>query len=143
MTDDTAASAEEIRSLIARIAHAADEAPLEEYAELYTEDAVWEMTAATRSGAQPQTNAGIDTIIAASRERRAAGIAGPGTATRHVTTCTAVTIDSPDTAHAESVWLFYADTTTEPRVSSMGRYHDTFRRVGGRWRLARRTISVG
>lgn len=142
MSDETTASAEAIRSLIARVAHAADEAPLAVYAELYTEDAVWEMTAAT-AVAPPQTRTGIDDIVAASRDRRAAGIAGPGTDTRHVTTCTAVTVESPDSARAESVWMFYADTTTAPRLSSMGRYHDTFRRVDGRWLLARRIVTVG
>ena len=128
MSDETTASAEAIRSLIARVAHAADEAPLAVYAELYTEDAVWEMTAAT-AVAPPQTRTGIDDIVAASRDRRAAGIAGPG--------------ESPDSARAESVWMFYADTTTAPRLSSMGRYHDTFRRVDGRWLLARRIVTVG
>ena len=133
MSDETTASTEAIRSLIARVAHAADEAPLAVYAELYTEDAVWEMTAAT-AVAPPQTRTGIDDIVAASRDRRAAGIAGPGTA---------VTVESPDSARAESVWMFYADTTTAPRLSSMGRYHDTFRRVDGRWLLARRIVTVG
>ncbi|GAA4481925.1 hypothetical protein GCM10023094_30910 [Rhodococcus olei] len=136
-------SAEAIRSLIARVAHAADEAALEAYTQLYTEDAVWEMTGATRAGARPQVCTGRTEIVAAARERRDAGIAGPGTATRHVTTCVAVTVDTADSARAESVWQFFVDTTTAPSLSGMGRYHDVFRRVDGRWLLARRSITVG
>ncbi|MFC7446813.1 nuclear transport factor 2 family protein [Rhodococcus daqingensis] len=141
MMEETASEA--IRSLIARIAHTADEESVEEYAQLYTEDAVWEMTGTTQAGATPQICTGLAEIMAAVRERRATGIAGPGTATRHVTSCVAVSIESEDTAQAESVWQFYADTTTSPRLSGMGRYHDVLRRVGGRWLLARRSISVG
>ncbi|MGW0045306.1 nuclear transport factor 2 family protein [Rhodococcus sp. NPDC003348] len=137
------APAEAIRSLIARIAHAADEASVETYAQLYTDDAVWEMTGTTASGAKPQVSRGLAEIMAAVRERRGAGIAGPGTDTRHLTTCVAVSVDGPDTARAESVWQFYAETATAPRLTSMGRYHDLFRREDGRWLLAQRTISVG
>lgn len=141
--DATESPSETIRSLIARIAHAADEAPVEAYADLYTEDAVWEMAGSDRSGGKAQANRGLAEIMAATRSRRESGISGPGTATRHITSCVAVTVDSPDTARAESVWQFYADTTTTPRLSGMGRYHDTFRRIDGRWLLAARSITAG
>ncbi|MFD4183182.1 nuclear transport factor 2 family protein [Rhodococcus sp. NPDC058514] len=127
---------EAIRSLVARIAHAADEGDVDTYADLYTSDAVWEM-------AGKPANVGLTAIQSATRERRAAGTSGPGTATRHITSCVAVTVDSPDEAHAESVWQFFADTATAPRLTAIGRYSDTFRRVDGRWLLARRTIAVG
>lgn len=141
ITNETPSEA--IRSLIARIAHTADEGTTEAYARLYTEDAVWEMTGTTRAGAKPQLCTGLPEIMAAVRERRDAGIAGPGTATRHVTTCVAITVDTADSARAESVWQFFVDTTTAPSLSGMGRYHDVFRRVDGRWLLARRSITVG
>ena len=132
------APAEAIRSLIARIAHAADEADVDTYSQLYTEDAVWEMT-----GSRPQLNSGLAEIQAATRARRASGTSGPGTETRHLASCIDVTVDSPAEARAESSWQFYSDTTTAPRLTTIGRYHDRFRRVDGRWLLAHRTITIG
>lgn len=136
MTFTDAAAAEAIRSLVARIAHAADEADVDTYAELYTHDAVWEMVGTP-------ANVGLPAIQDATRARRAAGTSGPGTDTRHLTSCVAVTVDSADTAHAESVWQFFSDAATAPRLTRIGRYHDTFRCVDGRWLLAQRRITVG
>jgi 3-phenylpropionate/cinnamic acid dioxygenase small subunit len=71
-------------------------------------------------------------------------VTGPGSATRHVITTLIVTVDDPaGTATADSYWLYYRDTTTAPVLSGIGQYHDTVRRDGGAWRIARRRISVG
>ncbi|MEU1984448.1 nuclear transport factor 2 family protein [Nocardia sp. NPDC019395] len=139
----TESPSEAIRSLIARLAHLADEGSVDDYAQLYTEDATWEMRGGARTGLAPRTVTGRAAIAAAARERRAAGIAGPGTGTRHVTTCISITFDSDDAARGESVWQFFAETTTAPRLSGIGRYHDIFVRVDGRWFLAERSITNG
>lgn len=139
MTDD----AEQIRSLLAHLSHLADEGPIDEYFDHYTADAVWERAGDPHSGLPPQIFRGATEIAASAQARRDAGIAGPGTNTRHLTSCTAITLLGPDSARAESVWQFFADTTTAPRVIGMGRYHDTLVRVDGRWRVAIRSITNG
>ncbi|MGW4351001.1 nuclear transport factor 2 family protein [Nocardia sp. NPDC004582] len=135
--------AEQIRSLLAHLSHLADEGPIDEYFEHYTPDAVWEREGDPQSGVAPQIFRGATEIAASAQSRRDAGIAGPGTSTRHVTSCTAITLLGPDSARAESVWQFFADTTTTPRLISMGRYHDTLTLVDNRWRIAARSISNG
>ena len=141
MTTET--SSEAIRSLIARLAQLADEGSVADYAQLYTEDAVWEMLGVVQTGLSPHTSRGREAIAASACDRRAAGIAGPGTQTRHVTTCVSIAFDSEEAARAESVWQFFVDTTTAPRLSGIGRYHDIFVKIDGRWLLAKRSITNG
>jgi hypothetical protein len=47
------------------------------------------------------------------------------------------------TATVDSYFIFYRDTTTNPKVFNMGHYHDTVRREDGEWRLDRRVITIG
>lgn len=130
----------EIRSLLARVAQLADAGTVEDYLELFTVDAVWEMPANPAVGAPADRRVGRADIGAGVLARRAAGLQGPGTATRHLVTTTAV--DAPAAA-AVSYWMFLAQTATAPRLVSVGRYDDRVRRVAGRWLLAHRTITVG
>lgn len=125
----------EIRNAIARIAILADVGDLDEYQDLFTEDAVWDFPLGGREG-RADIRAGAD-------ERRATGVTGPDSATRHILTNIAVTVDGSDTATAESYFVFLQHTTTEPSIFNMGHYRDTFRREGGVWRLARRGITLG
>ncbi len=129
----------DIRNLVARVAQVADHGDLDEYAELYTDDAAWEMPGAPRNG--------LVDILAGARQRRAEGVTGPGSATRHVITTLAVDVADPSAgtgvATADSYFLFFRDTTTTPTLFNMGYYHDTIRHVGGRWRIARRQITLG
>jgi uncharacterized protein (TIGR02246 family) len=124
-----------IRNLVARIAHAADFGDLDEYVELFTEDASWEMPDAARRGRAD--------IRAGAEDRRRTGVTGPGSATRHSITSTAVERTGEDTAVGDCYFIFYRDTTSNPTVFNMGHYHDDFRFVDGRWRLARRQITIG
>jgi uncharacterized protein (TIGR02246 family) len=123
-----------VRNLIALVAQRADGGDVDAYVDLFTRDASWEMPGAPRKGHAD--------IREGSLARRAAGETGPGSHTRHVVTTTAVTIDGDD-AEADSVWLFFVDTSTEPRVRLMGTYHDTLARTPSGWKLARRQISFG
>jgi uncharacterized protein (TIGR02246 family) len=124
-----------IRNLVARIAHLADFGDLDEYEQLFTKDASWEMPNGPRRGR--------DDIRAGAEERRRTGVTGPGTATRHSITTIAVELTGDDTAFGDSYFVFYRDTTSSPTVFNMGHYHDDFQFVDGRWRLARRRITIG
>jgi 3-phenylpropionate/cinnamic acid dioxygenase small subunit len=125
----------EIRNVIARIAILADQGELDDYIDQFTEDAVWAFPAAPRRGRAD--------IRAGAEARRAEGITGPGTATRHLITTVAVRLDEADRAVADSYFAFLQNTTTSPTIFNMGAYHDTFVHQGDVWRLARREITIG
>lgn len=132
----------EIRSLLARLAQLADSGDLDEYLELLTDDIAWVVPAIPQTGVAASERRGRDEVAAGVRERRAAGIQGPGSHTMHLVTTIAVDIVK-DEAVADSTWLFLADTASAPRVQAAGRYRDTMRRTKNGWRLARREISAG
>ncbi|MFZ4518123.1 MAG: nuclear transport factor 2 family protein [Microthrixaceae bacterium] len=123
-----------IRDLVARVARLADSDDVEAYVALFTDDASWEMPGAERRGHAD--------IRAGAEERRAAGVVGPGTHSRHVVGTVVVDLDG-DRATAASTWQFYVDTATAPRLVLMGTYDDTFARTPDGWRLARRVITIG
>jgi 3-phenylpropionate/cinnamic acid dioxygenase small subunit len=124
-----------IRNVIARIAILADQGDLDEYADQFTQDAVWDFPNAPRHGR-------VD-IRAGAEARRAEGTTGPGTSTRHLITTVAVRVDHADRATADSYFVFLQNTTTSPTIFNMGAYHDSFVRDGLVWRLARREITLG
>jgi 3-phenylpropionate/cinnamic acid dioxygenase small subunit len=125
-----------IRNIVARLAQLADMGDLDDYLKLWTEDASWEMPGA------PARKGHAD-ILQGAKERRANGMQGPGTSTRHVVTTLSVQLDGADAATADSYFLYVADTTTSPRLGSVGHYHDTFRGSTDGWRMARRQITFG
>jgi len=133
----------QIRSLLARIAHLADDGSIEDYLELFTADAVWQMPANEAVGAPADRREGREDIAAGVRARRESGLQGPGTATRHAIISIDVQVRSAELAEAVSYWLFFSDTSTAPRVVSVGRYDDVLHGSDGRWQLAERTITVG
>jgi len=132
---DTVADELEIRNVLARIAHASDAGDLADYGDLFTEDARWDMPGV------PVKNSRAE-IVAAGAVRRAEGVTGPGSRSRHVITTVAVSVEG-DRAVAESYWQFFTDTATAPTLASMGAYRDTFRRTERGWRLAERLITLG
>ncbi len=87
----------EIRTLLARIAHLADTGELDEYLTMFTNDAVWAMPENPLLDMPASSRQGQEEILAGARERRAAGVQGPGTDSRHVITTLA--IDVEDAAH--------------------------------------------
>jgi len=125
----------EIGNVLARIAHCSDAGTIEEYGACFTEDARWEMPG------QPARR-GRKEIAAAGAERRAAGVTGPGTHTRHLISTVAVTVEG-DEAIAESCWQFYTGTSGRPVLASMGSYRDSFRRTPQGWLLAERVVRPG
>ncbi len=137
----------EIRNVVARLGHLADDGDIDEYLSLLTDDATW-----ASSGRPPRQ--GHPDLRARILEDRAAGIQGPGAATRHVNTTLWVQVDDADHARAESYWLYlteanggaagsYGDRGATPIVQMTGRYVDTFRRTPAGWKLSSRTIHQG
>lgn len=124
----------EVRNVLARLALLADDGDLEAYVQLWTSDAAWEMPGAPRHGR--------DAIRQSALDRRRSGEAGPGSATRHLVSTVAVTVDG-DEAVAESYWQFITQTTTTPVLGMLGHYRDTLVRTDDGWRVARRQITVG
>ena len=129
MSDDAA-----IRNVVARLAILADEGDLEEYVDLFTDDARWDMP-----GGELQ---GRDNLLAGAIERRAAGTVGPGSNTRHVITTQAVAVDG-DEAASDAYFQFWVNTATEPSIALFGTYRDRLVRTESGWKLAHRTISFG
>jgi 3-phenylpropionate/cinnamic acid dioxygenase small subunit len=123
----------EIRNLLSQIAQLSDEGTLEDYIACFTEDAVW-------GGSGFPERKGHDEILAGARERRASGISGPGSNTRHLISTSRFEVDG-DTARARSVFLFYRDTLGSPVLDVMGVWEDDLRRTQTGWKLARRTIA--
>jgi uncharacterized protein (TIGR02246 family) len=123
-----------IRNLVTRFAHLADDGELDEYMQVFTADAEWNMPGGERRGHAD--------IRAGAEERRATRTTGPGSGTRHVITTLSFAFDG-DTPTAQSYFLFFGDTTSAPTVRIMGVYRDRFRHEDGRWRLARRDIELG
>ncbi|MFI5386976.1 MAG: nuclear transport factor 2 family protein [Fimbriimonadales bacterium] len=124
-----------IRNLLARIAHMADQGHLDEYVELFTVDASWELPDSSRRGRAE--------IRAGAEERRGSGLSGPGSFSRHVITTVAVQLIDNEKAVADSYFLFYRNTATSPTIFNMGHYHDDLRFDEGAWRIARRQITFG
>jgi 3-phenylpropionate/cinnamic acid dioxygenase small subunit len=133
----------EIRSALARIAQLADGGDLDEYITLFAEDAVWAMPENPTMGMPASEKRGRAEIRAGAEERRASGLQGPGTETRHVLTTIAVDIESDDRATARSYFQFYASTASQPVLRNMGQYDDVFVRDTQGWQLQQRTITFG
>jgi 3-phenylpropionate/cinnamic acid dioxygenase small subunit len=133
----------EIRTLLARIAQLADTGDLDEYLSLFTEDAVWGMPDNPAVGMTANEKRGHSEILAGAQERRASGLQGPGTDSRHVLTTIAVDVQSEDRATARSYFMFFGTTSTTPTLRTMGQYDDVFVKGERGWQLAHRVITVG
>jgi len=133
----------EIRTVLARIAQLADNGALDEYVTLFAEDAVWAMPENPSMGMPASEKRGRDEIRAGAEDRRASGVQGPGTETRHVLTTTAVTVESETRATARSYFQFYASTASQPVLRNMGQYDDVLVRGEHGWQLQHRTITFG
>jgi 3-phenylpropionate/cinnamic acid dioxygenase small subunit len=143
MSEEAAGQALEIHHALARLAHLADSGELPDYLDLFTEDAVWETPAVEATGMSADRRVGRADIAAGVLARRAAGIQGSATATRHVVHTIDVRIGPDGTAASTACWAFYRSTVTAPELAGMGRYDDTWRLTGDGWKLAHRRITVG
>lgn len=121
-----------IRNLLGRVAQLADEGDLEEYLDLFTDDASW-------GGAGFPTRQGRAALRAGAEERRASGTAGPGSMTRHAVS-TAVVEVAGDRATARSLFHFYGATDGVPELRMIGIWEDALARDDGAWKIAARRI---
>ena len=125
----------EIRNLIARLAHLADDGELDEYIDQFTEDATW-------GGGRHPIRRGHAEILDGVRARRALGHMGPGTSSRHAVTTSYIEIEG-DRAIGFSVYHYYREVdSAAPTLRSMGVYADVFRRTPRGWRLAERSLEA-
>jgi 3-phenylpropionate/cinnamic acid dioxygenase small subunit len=136
----------EIRNLVAELSQLADtasDAELERYLDLFTEDATWVVLAQTE-GLSPQVRSGRREILEGVRERRSAGIQGPGTSTRHAVSTLVVRFETSDRAVARCYWQYFTHTSSAaPVLALMGEYRNTFVRTPQGWRLERRELVPG
>lgn len=131
-----AADEHDIRNVIVRLAQYADGlGSVDEYVELFTEDAEWLMPGSPRHGRED--------IRQGSIERRAEGSVGPGSNSRHVIAGTATSFLDPDEAVADSYWMYFVNTATAAELRLVGHYRDTLVRTDAGWRMARREITFG
>jgi 3-phenylpropionate/cinnamic acid dioxygenase small subunit len=139
----TPADDAEIRTLIAQVAHLADEGTLEDYGAAFTSDVSWEM-GANPAVDLPAKNPVIPACsLAGTADRRAKGIGGPGSNMRHTVSTVAIEFDTDDRARVVAYWMFWGDTTTAPRLVSMGRYDNLVVRTEIGWRIKHRKITIG
>jgi len=129
MSDDAA-----IRNVVARLAMLSDGGDLEEYVDLFTDDARWDMPGGALQGR--------DNLLAGAIERRETGTVGPGSNTRHVIATQTVEVDG-DEAVSDAYFQFWVNTATEPSMALFGTYRDRLVRTGDGWKLAHRVISFG
>jgi 3-phenylpropionate/cinnamic acid dioxygenase small subunit len=136
----------EIRNRVAELTHLADTASddeLDRYLALLTEDATWIVVADSKL-LDTQERKGHSEILEGVRERRTAGIQGPGTDTRHVVSNLVVTFETSDRALARCYWRYYTNTSSSsPVLALMGEYLNTFVRTPLGWKLARRVLVPG
>lgn len=139
----TSSPAWEIHRALARLAHLADDGEVADYLDLFTEDAVWETPEVAATGTKADRREGRADIGDGVIARRASGIQGPGSATRHVVHTIEVTPGPDGTATSVAYWAFYRSTTSAPLLAGLGRYDDTWKLTGTGWRLAHRRITLG
>jgi len=133
----------EIRTLIARVAHLADEGTMADYAAAFTPDVSWQMQANPAVGLPASRTDGLEAFLAGTLDRREKGIGGPGSQMRHIVSTVAIDFDSDDRATVVAYWMLYGDTATAPRLVSMGRYDNVVVRSEGGWRVKHRGITIG
>ncbi|MFO0690273.1 MAG: nuclear transport factor 2 family protein [Myxococcota bacterium] len=117
---------EAIRRLMAIYAQLLDSKRLEEWGQLFTPDAVFQVWG--------QVWRGRDAIVA--------GIGGmqPDLPGKHVILTPVVDLNGPDRARAWTDLSAFATTDEGISIATIGRYHDELVRQDGRWRFARRVV---
>lgn len=125
----------DLQALVMKLAHLADEGDPNEYVALFTEDAVWAVDHPLKS----DMRRGRVHILDGVTERRAQGIQGPGSNTRHVITSLRIEVDG-EMATGMCYMVLMRDTNAVPSPAMMAVYDDTYRLTDDGWRLARRSI---
>jgi hypothetical protein len=141
LTSDSTGAEVEIRRLIAQLALEADTGALDDYLDLFTEDAVWEVPANARSGVPATRCVGRSEIAASVEHRRAIGVQGPGTGAMHHITTQEIAVRGDD-ADGRIYYQFVAVVDGTPTIRTLGRYRDSYRRTANGWKLAHRIVLI-
>ena len=123
----------EIHQALARLAHLADGGGIEEYLDLYTADAVWEITGIPQAATMATRRAGRADIRDGVVSRRDTGGQGPGSATQHVVHTIEVT-DRDRTAPPRPTRTTPSTARPPPRAARHGPVHDTWASADGGWK---------
>jgi ketosteroid isomerase-like protein len=115
-----------IRTTIAQYCHFCDDGRFEEWADLYTEDAVFEVFGTEHRGRET-----VRAFIEKAQPPEKRG--------KHVCFNSVIEVTG-DTARAWTDFIFLATTPEGPAITNTGRYHDRFRRDPDRWRFVERHI---
>jgi 3-phenylpropionate/cinnamic acid dioxygenase small subunit len=129
----------DIRNVIYRMAMLADDGDLNEYASLFSEDAVWEMRGRPQGAADIPPIRGRANLLAGAKKRRADGVQGPGTHKYHCLLTTTVTLKG-DKADAKSYFAYYQNVNTKPEIAVFAIYNDELVRTKDGWKVAARHI---
>jgi hypothetical protein len=137
-----------VRNLVARLSHLADSGSdddMTEYISIYTADGAWApIVPASAESSASRARHGHDDILAGVQERRAAGLQGPGSNSKHFITTMTVAFETDDLAQTRCNFLVYNETNARPPVLyTVGEYRDSFVRTSEGWRLSRREIVPG
>ncbi|MBX6388632.1 MAG: nuclear transport factor 2 family protein [Frankia sp.] len=124
-----------IRNLLARVARMSDTGTVDEYVELFTDDAVLAVTGAPTRQGSAQMRAGTLAL-------REAGATGPGSGTMHVLGTSEIAVDG-DKAAAHTPFTFYRTVDGAAVLAGAGRYYDELVRTTSGWRLHHRRIAIG
>jgi ketosteroid isomerase-like protein len=129
----TVADRVEILELLARYAHAIDTSDGEAYADCFTDDGVIELRS---SGLHVQGRAAL---VEFAREDHARGGAA-----RHLTNSPIIEGDGDRATIRVYLLRLTQDRSLDERrgIGPVGFYHDTLRRIAGRWRFERREAFI-
>ena len=129
----TTADRIEILELLGRYAHAIDSGDGEAYADCFTDDGVIELR---RTGLHVQ---GRDALAEFAREDHARSGAA-----RHMTNSPIIEGDGDEASMRVYLLRLTQDRSQDEQrgIGAVGLYHDTLRRVGGRWRFQHRDVFV-
>jgi ketosteroid isomerase-like protein len=128
-----------IRNVIARIAAATDQGDLNEYASLFSDDAVLQMRSPPDKPAVVPPTRGRAAILAGGQKRRAEGMAGPGSHVAHAIQSSAVTV-SGNTAQARTYVVIYKNAHAAPEAMAIRMYLDDLVRTPEGWKVSSRLI---
>ncbi len=120
---------EGVRRLIALYGQLLDSKRFEEWGELFTRDARFEVWG--------RTYRGRDEIV------REIGGMQPEAPGKHVVLQPVIDFEAADRCRAWTDLIALASSAQGVAIATIGRYHDRIVREGGRWRFAARTIVMG
>lgn len=121
-------------NIIAETARLSDVGTIEDYAAVWTDDAIWEMDG--------RRTVGREAITRNSRRRREKGLTGPGTGTMHVVSTVATEQLDPFRVRARSTFQFLGREGDAVVTRLAGWYEDQLVLVDGAWRIQHRTATT-